>query len=84
MNKLVSFSDIDPDDDDASWTPEQIEAAEFLHKMDWEGGLDSLYQYGGSSYFPVELQELATAYGEAFDALRKAVDAWAADRGVVY
>lgn len=83
MSELIPFGRID-DNDTENYTEAQIEAASFLHKMDWEGGLDGLIGYGGYTYFPEELQELAKAYEEASDTLRRAVDKWAADRGVEY
>jgi hypothetical protein len=81
--ELVDFSRIDIYDD-VNWTPEQIEAAEFLSKMDWEGGLTGLLEYGGSSVFPEELQGLAERTDQALEHLRRAVNDWAAARGVRY
>lgn len=82
MSELIPFSQID--EDDSQYTEDQIEAADFLSKMDWEGGIDGLIQYGGASYFPTELQELAGEYELAYNKLSAAINQWAADRGVVY
>lgn len=98
MSELISFSSIDiyscPEAwdenhrflgyDHTPWTEEQVEAADFLGKMDWEGGLDGLIQYGGASIFPEELQELASEYELAHNRLSAAVNDWAAERGVEY
>lgn len=80
---LIPFSQID-EYDEGQWTSEQLEAAGFLHKMDWEGGIDGLLGYGGSEVFPEELQELAAVAEKALGSLGRAIDKWAADRGVVY
>lgn len=82
--EYVSFSKIDPYDGTEQWTVEQIEAAEFFSKMDWEGGLDGLYEYGGAESFPPEVREYANAYGKAYEDLREVVVAWGKARGVVY
>lgn len=82
MSELVDFGRIDPDD--SQWSEDQVEAAEFLSKMDWEGGLSGLLGYGGSSVFPEELQGLAERTHQALEHLRRAVDDWAAARGVRY
>lgn len=97
MSELIPFSSIDPYSNDffyennepkpeEEWPypPETVEAAEFLSKMDWEGGIDGLYGYGGAEVFPEPIRHLAEAYGEAFEALRKGIDDWAAERGVEY
>lgn len=91
MSELIPFSSIveqwdwdEERDGPYPWTPRNVEAADFLSKMDWEGGISGLMGYGGPSYFPEELQELAIAYQEAENALRKAINDWAAERGVVY
>lgn len=80
-NPLIPFSSIDPDD--SQWSEDQVEAAEFLSHMDNEGGLTGLLYYGVNA-FPEELQGLAERTSLAIDYLRKAVDDWAAERGVVY
>lgn len=82
MSELIPFSSIDWDSE--GFTPEQHEAAEFLHKMDWEGGIDGLIGYGGWRYFPEELQDLARKYESIHNELRTAIDIWAAERGVEY
>lgn len=84
MSELIPFSQIDEDDEDAGWTEGQIEAANFLSKMDWEGGVDGLMSYGGAEYFPEEVYDVAVEYERAHDALRRAIDEWAAARGVEY
>lgn len=98
MSELIPFSSIDiyscPEAwdenhqflgyDATPWTEEQVEAADFLGKMDWEGGIQGLIGYGGAEIFPDELRELAEAYEAAEKALRKAINDWAAERGVVY
>lgn len=82
MSELIDFGRIDPDD--PQWTEGQIEAAEFLSKMDWEGGLSGLIAYGGSEVFPAELQALAARTEMAIEHLNRAVNDWAAVRGVRY
>lgn len=63
---------------------EMQEAAAFFSKMDWEGGIDGLWGYGGADGFPSEVRDKAQVYGDALDALSTALDEWAADRGVRY
>lgn len=82
MSELIPFGQID--EYDTNYSEQQVEAANFLSKMDWEGGIEGLIGYGGHTYFPVELQELAKAYEKASNTLRRAIDKWAADRGVSY
>lgn len=57
------------------FTDEQVEFAEFLSKMDWEGGAPGLIGYGGSSVFPESLQFLADTAERALDALQDAISA---------
>ena len=83
MSEYISFSQIDPDEPE-NWTPEQIEAADFFHKLDWEGGIDGLMSYGGPSYFPEEVRALAEVYETAFENLQNALTEWGKARGVVY
>lgn len=92
MSELIPFSSI-PDrwdweyyhkDEPFPYTDANVEAAEFLSKMDWEGGLDGLLGYGGPDVFPEELYDLAVAYEDAHQTLRNAIDEWAAERGVEY
>lgn len=83
MSELIPFSRVD-DYNPENYTEAQLEAASFLSKMDWEGGIDGLIGYGGYTYFPEELQELAKTYEQASKELRRAIDKWAADRGVSY
>lgn len=82
MSELVPFGRIEWGDPE--YTEDQWIAAEFLSKMDWEGGIDGLIGYGGFHIFPEELQELAKDYEQAHDELRNAIDEWAAERGVEY
>lgn len=82
MSEYISFSEIDPDD--SQWSENQAEAAEFFHKMDWEGGIDGLYGYGGVESFPPEVQEYAAAYGKAYEDLKEVITAWGKARGVIY
>lgn len=98
MSELIPFSSIDIYScqeawsenhqflgyDHTPWTEEQVEAADFLGKMDWEGGLYELLQYGGPGYFPEELQELAEDAYLAMRHLNEAINVWAAERGVEY
>lgn len=86
MSELVPFHQIDGDDPEhvKKYGEAACEAAEFLSKFDWEGGVDGLYGYGGPSAFPVELHAQAVLYGIAYDDLRQAIDDWAAERGVEY
>lgn len=92
-NELIPFSSIPSrwdweyehgTDVEYPYTDAQEEAAEFLSKMDWEGGVDGLIGYGGADVFPAEIRHYAEVYEEAHDALREAINAWAAARGVVY
>ena len=84
MSNLTPFSLIDPYDPESDYTDAQKEAAEFLTAMDYEGGMDGLYLYGGAEMFPEEIRHYAEAYGEAYEALSQAIDGWAAARGVEY
>lgn len=81
MSELISFSHIewgDPEYTEAQW-----EAAEFLSKMDWEGGIDGLLHYSTDA-FPEELRAQAEFTYRTLEDLRKEIDRWAAERGVVY
>lgn len=82
MSDLIDFGRIEWGD--PAYTEDQWIAAEFLSKMDWEGGLDGLMNYGGPGVFPEELYDLAVAYKTAYDALKDGINRWAAERGVVY
>lgn len=82
MSELIPFSQIEWGDD--AYTEANHEAAEFLHKMDWEGGIDGLLGYGGWEIFPEPLHDLAREYERLHQELRNAVDDWAAERGVEY
>lgn len=82
MPELIPFGIID--EDDSQWSEDQVEAANFLNKMDWEGGIDGLIGYGGWRIFPEPLQEIARDYERIHDELRNAVNSWAATRGVEY
>lgn len=79
---LVPFSQIDEYDTEA-WTPEQLEAASFLNKMDWEGGITGLLFYSTDA-FPVELRAQAEFVYQAIEDLHREVDRWTAERGVSY
>lgn len=70
--------------DDEAASAEELEAAEFLCKMDHEGGLVGLLEYGGPDYFPEELQGQASAFATALETFDAAVDAWHSSRGVSY
>lgn len=91
-NELIPFSSIpsrwdweyDHGDEPYPYTDGQEEAAEFLSKMDWEGGIDGLIGYGGAEVFPAEIRHIAERYEDVLEELRKAVNEWAAERGVVY
>lgn len=91
MSEYIPFSSVveewdwdEEKDGPYPFTPEQVEAATFFHKMDWEGGIDGLYGYGGAEYFPAEVREFAEAYGQAYDRLHEVITAWGKARGVVY
>ena len=93
MSDLIPFHQIDQyanecwDDDNnyiGPWSDAQLEAADFLGKMDNEGGIDGLYNYGGVSQFPEELRSLAYDFEVAYEALKEAINLWAAERGVSY
>lgn len=92
MSELIPFNSIpskwdwnyDHEGEEYPYTDEQEEAAEFLSKMDWEGGIDGLIGYGGADVFPEAVREQAEAYERAHDALKEAINDWAAERGVVY
>lgn len=79
---LIPFSQIDEYDGN-TWTPAQLEAASFLHKMDWEGGIEGLLHYSTDA-FPEELRAQAKFAYNALEDLHREVDRWAAERGVVY
>lgn len=86
MSEYVSFSQIDSDDPEhiERYGVEACEAADFFHKLDWEGGIDGLMSYGGPEYFPEEVRHLAEVYETALDNLQTAVTEWGKARGVVY
>lgn len=77
-----SFNDVDIFDPDEN--PGAVEAASFYAKMDHEGGLTSLLDYGGYTFFPEPLQVYAREAEEAIENLKLAVTDWAAERGVEY
>ena len=83
--ELTPFYQIDIDYPETGiWTEHQLEAAEFLFKMDSEGGPVGLLGYSGTRHFPEELKELAQTADDALLALGQAIDQWAAARGVSY
>lgn len=93
MSELIPFSRIpsrwdweydNGPDVEYPYTDAQEEAAEFFSKMDWEGGIDGLMSYGGPDVFPTAVYEQALAYENALEALREAINAWAAEAGVEY
>lgn len=93
MSELISFSSIpskwdwhyeNGEDAEYPFTDAQEEAAEFLSKMDWEGGISGLLSYGGASSFPEELRIVAQHADDALETLSVAINDWAAERGVVY
>jgi hypothetical protein len=47
---------------------------EFANKMDWEGGMYDVLEYGGVDIFPEEAREAATAFQEAAGVLRAILD----------
>lgn len=53
----------------------------FSHKMEWEGGMWELIEYGGYEIFPVEVQELARRWEEQGHELRKALRQLGKDLG---
>lgn len=69
--------------DDSQWSEEQVKAAYFLNRMDWEGGLTSLLAYG-TNIFPAELKAQAEFVATAIEDLSKEVIRWANERGVSY
>lgn len=79
---LVPFSMIDEDDED-QWSPEQREAASFLGKMDWEGGIAGLLYYDTGA-FPEDLRAQAEFTYQALEDLNTSIDQWANERGVSY
>lgn len=81
MSELVPFNRIEWGD--PQYTEAQWEAAEFLSRMDWEGGIDGLLYYS-TDVFPEELREQAEFVYNALEDLRKEIDRWAAERGVFY
>jgi hypothetical protein len=46
---------------------------EFADKMEWEGGLTGMLEYGGSKIFPIEVRAEAKAVEAATTALRAAL-----------
>lgn len=77
---LISHSQVDLEEAPA----EQIEAAEFLHWMDHEGGMAGLLHRDTWRAFPEELQDLAHACQDALSELRNGINDWAKQRGVYY
>lgn len=82
MSELRPFHTIDPDD--LAEPEEQREAAEFLQKLDHEGGIAGLLGYGGCGAFPAKLHGKADAADKAIEELRAAIQEWANERGVSY
>ncbi len=82
MPELRYFNDIDIDDPNED--PGAIEAAEFYLKLDHEGGLTALLDYGGAEFFPEPLQTAAQKAEYAIEVLEAAAAHWAAERGVEY
>jgi len=78
---LIPFWEIDPYDDESGYTADQLDAAEFLHAMDNEGGLSSLLYYGVHA-FPEDLRGLAQRTYLALENMEQAVRDWAAKKGV--
>lgn len=72
FNEIVSD---EHDGDETVHTKEQIDFANFCLKLDWEGGIDGLIQYGGTRIFPEELQIFAQAIEEAMDDFNTAFEA---------
>lgn len=80
MIETVPFWEVDLDDE--TLPDEKREAAEFLSKMDYEGGVVGMLDYGGPIGFPVELHGEARLAEDALNRLRRAIDKWANNRGV--
>ncbi len=78
---LIPFSQIDLDD--PQYSEANIEAADFLSKMDWEGGITGLLFYSTDA-FPEELRAQAEFVYHAIEDLHREIDRWAAERGVYY
>lgn len=68
------------EEDSPEWetlSAEQKELLDFNSKLEWEGGLLELWHYGGSRYFPEFLRQEAETFGNAADALDKAIREYA-------
>ena len=48
---------------------------EFANKMDWEGGMYDVLEYGGPNIFPEEAREAAQAFAAAGEVLHAILDA---------
>lgn len=63
-------------EDEPEWetlTPDQREFLDFINKLEWEGGILELWNYGGSSIFPELIRQEAEAFGNAADTLDKVI-----------
>lgn len=78
---MKEFYEVDSENDDPI---EMQEAAAFFSKMDYEGGMEGLYMYGGEGAFPEEVRSEAQAFGRAFENLSSALTSWGESRGVRY
>lgn len=47
---------------------------EFIDKMEWEGGVVGVLQWGGADYFPPELQPMAHAIQRALLEIDEVLD----------
>lgn len=77
---LQGFWDVDIDDPNED--PKKVEAAAFLQKLDYEGGLDGFLDWGGWEAFPMGLRADAAALETLRRNMKRAIEMWAAKRGV--
>lgn len=52
-----------------------VEWNEFLSKLEWEGGVVGIYEWGGVNAFPVEAQSAARDLGIALQTLNEMIEA---------
>lgn len=70
----IKLWEIDGDRDEFNaLTPEQKELADYVWKMEWEGGIASLWYHSRDMYFPEKIKPLARRFGEMLEELEEAI-----------